>query len=335
MGSKTPVSILQEMMARLGTPPTYNLIYDGSGTHTTVFKYRVNASNVTAIGSGRSKKEAKHEAARIALERLATHQIADTQPPGVPPEAVEVVTPYKDQLKENAIGALHDMCATNEIPMPDYDLIEEKGAPHEKIFTFVCSVSKQREIGIGRTKKQAKQLAAFNMMNRLKESLSDVLKDVQSEHVEQSSNDNVEIAASKYIAAVGTPRKKFRLNRSPYMYHNFFSEMSQECQESAWEILSTIKFPLTFQEAKDSGVDWMSHLDKVLECLEIQKSVMPGRPSVTGNETIFLQINHSSEAVFYGSGDNSQNALQQAAYLALLFLVVQLRQKENKCWNPT
>nr|WCL52342.1 PDGF/VEGF receptor-like protein [Gryllodes sigillatus] len=332
MGSKTPVSILQEMMARQGNPPTYELIFDGSGTHTTVFKYRVTASNVTAIGVGRSKKEAKHEAARMALERLATHQIADVQPPGLPREPVEVVTPYKDQLKENAIGALLDMCTTNEIPMPEYYLIEEKGAPHEKIFTFVCSVSKQKEIGIGRTKKQAKQLAAFNMMNRLKESLSDVLKDVQNENFEHPLNDNLETAASKYVATVGTPRKKIRLNRSPYVYHNFFSDMSPECLQSAWEIVSKIKIPITFQDVKDFDVDWISHLDKVLECLCVQKSIVSGRP-MNGNETIFLQINHSSEAVFYGSGD-CQQAVQQAAYLALLFLHVQLRPKENN-WNPT
>ncbi|GLH00154.1 Interferon-inducible double stranded RNA-dependent protein kinase activator A-like protein A [Gryllus bimaculatus] len=178
MGSKTPVSILQEMMTRMGTAPKYDLIFDGSGTHTAEFRYKVYANNVSAIGSGRSKKEAKHEAARVALERLSLSQIEDSQPQEEP---VEIVTPYKDKIQENAIGELHDMCATNDIPMPEYELVEEKGAPHEKIFTFVCSVSKQKEIGIGRTKKQAKQLAAYSMMNRLKESLADVLTELKEE----------------------------------------------------------------------------------------------------------------------------------------------------------
>jgi hypothetical protein len=41
MGSKTPVSILQEMCIRKGDVPQYELIHDGGGSHEALFKYRV------------------------------------------------------------------------------------------------------------------------------------------------------------------------------------------------------------------------------------------------------------------------------------------------------
>ncbi|KAK7791410.1 hypothetical protein R5R35_010532 [Gryllus longicercus] len=349
MGSKTPVSILQEMMTRMGTAPKYDLIFDGSGTHTAEFRYKVYANNVSAIGSGRSKKEAKHEAARVALERLSLSQIEDSQPQEEP---VEIVTPYKDKIQENAIGELHDMCATNDIPMPEYELVEEKGAPHEKIFTFVCSVSKQKEVGIGRTKKQAKQLAAYSMMNRLKESLADVLTELKEErhvsglspaveeisaHVERSSlvvssylqvepdNDNFEQAIAKYMATIGTPRRKFRLNRSPSKYENFFADVPQDFIDAAVKVLKEIPVPKNENERKELDVDWMLQLTRVMECLNASTMLMPGKHMKNGNKCLFLQINLSTEASFFGVGKSADEAIQDAAYSALVFINIQLR----------
>lgn len=323
MGSKTPVSILQEMMSRLGAPPKYDLIYDGSGTHTAIFKYMVYANNVTAIGSGRSKKEAKHEAARLALEKLALHQIADAHPPGAPEPAVEVMTPYKDKIQENAVGALQVMCCTHDIPQPEYDLIEEKGAPHDKIFTYVCSVSKQREVGIGRTKKQAKQLAAFNMMNRLKESLGEVLKDVEDE---PDSQNNIERAGAKYVAAVGTPRRKIKLNRSLATYHNFFHDSNEELIQKGREVLMSVKWSLSIRDAeslKDVVEDWMEILKETCEALELTLRIVPSKPGKKG-ECAFIQIAHTSDAVFYGMACDFESAVQEAALCGLRFLYVQL-----------
>jgi hypothetical protein len=47
MGSKTPVSILQEMCIRKGSPPQYELIHDGGGSHEALFKYRVLVGETT------------------------------------------------------------------------------------------------------------------------------------------------------------------------------------------------------------------------------------------------------------------------------------------------
>lgn len=71
--NKTPVSILQELMTKRGCMPNYELLLsnsEGIGTHMPIFYYRVTVEGVQAVGKGGSKKEAKHEAARLVLEKL-------------------------------------------------------------------------------------------------------------------------------------------------------------------------------------------------------------------------------------------------------------------------
>lgn len=62
MAEKTPVSVLQELCIKHNHgAPFYEEIYDESDEMKT-FTYYVQAFGQTAQGSGRSKKEAKHEA---------------------------------------------------------------------------------------------------------------------------------------------------------------------------------------------------------------------------------------------------------------------------------
>lgn len=71
--SKTPVSLLQELMGKRNITPSYDLLpsSEGIGTHSPIFCIKVTTTIVEAVGKGRSKKDAKHEAARNALEKLA------------------------------------------------------------------------------------------------------------------------------------------------------------------------------------------------------------------------------------------------------------------------
>lgn len=68
---KTPVSILQEMAVKKSTIPTYNLTYDGGGTHDNTFIYKVDFDGLSAEGKGRCKKDAKHAAATNLLKAIA------------------------------------------------------------------------------------------------------------------------------------------------------------------------------------------------------------------------------------------------------------------------
>jgi dsRNA-specific ribonuclease len=103
-----------------------------------------------AVGSGRSKKEAKHDAATCILKRLNMLGNLSTQERCLD-EAIQVPdvpSPYKDMLQENAVGALQELCMTHEIQIPEYKVIGDEGPPHAKQFTIMCQVSKLEESGL-------------------------------------------------------------------------------------------------------------------------------------------------------------------------------------------
>ena len=94
--------------------PNYELIYDGGGTHDNTFTYQVSCDGLVARGTGRCKKDAKHEAAKAMLEAIAAHR-AYPQLPASPapspvktPPTTEETYPKKSSNMPflNAIGAL-------------------------------------------------------------------------------------------------------------------------------------------------------------------------------------------------------------------------------------
>jgi len=89
--SKTPVSILQEMMVKQGMIPDYELIHDGGGRHVNTFTYRVTCDGLSATGTGRCKKDAKHEAAKAMLTEIAAHR----NYPQLPAASTPTMSPSK------------------------------------------------------------------------------------------------------------------------------------------------------------------------------------------------------------------------------------------------
>jgi RISC-loading complex subunit TARBP2 len=118
-----------------------------------------------AVGSGRSKKEAKHDAATCILKRLNQLENLSTQEPG-PDEVIlipDLLSPYKNMLQDNAVGALQELCMTHEIQIPEYKVIGDEGPPHAKQFTIMCQVSKLVESGsfINPSSQTSYECAAF------------------------------------------------------------------------------------------------------------------------------------------------------------------------------
>lgn len=70
MSNNTPMAVLHELMMQKGAPaPLYELIDNGDPL--TDYKYFVKAANIIAVGTGRNKKEAKHDGAAIVLKLLS------------------------------------------------------------------------------------------------------------------------------------------------------------------------------------------------------------------------------------------------------------------------
>ncbi|CAH2018571.1 unnamed protein product [Acanthoscelides obtectus] len=175
MPSKTPVSVLQELLSRRGVTPKYELVQIEGAIHEPIFRYRVFLSNeLVATGTGRSKKDAKHAAAKNLLDVLTGKMTSEqaNQSNGTPGAAditSQVVSPYDDKVMGNPIGWLQEMCMSRRWPPPSYEMEHEEGLPHERQFTIACQVLKFREIGTGKSKKLAKRMAAHKMWQTLQD----------------------------------------------------------------------------------------------------------------------------------------------------------------------
>lgn len=66
-------------------------------------------------------------------------------------------------------------------PPPFYETQSEVGLPHERQFTIACHVSSYSETGRGKSKKEAKRLAAHQMWQRL--------QDLPAENQEDATDD--------------------------------------------------------------------------------------------------------------------------------------------------
>lgn len=173
MGDKTPVTILQETLQKRGLTPHYELLYNGTGTLEPIFKYQVTATDLSAIGDGRTKKAAKHDAAAALLKRMQVNRALTENADIIGTEDVDIASPYTGAINQNFVGMLDEVCVINRIPNAVIVPIREEGPPHARVFTMQCQVSRITETAVARTKKQAKHLASQQMIKRIEEILGD------------------------------------------------------------------------------------------------------------------------------------------------------------------
>ncbi|XP_059616776.1 interferon-inducible double-stranded RNA-dependent protein kinase activator A homolog isoform X5 [Phlebotomus argentipes] len=170
MPMKTPVSILQELLSRRGITPNYELVQIEGAIHEPTFRYRVSFNDKDAMGAGRSKKEAKHAAAKALIDKLTGQSHGGDQTEATSLETSLGPSGFDDKVMGNPIGWLQEMCMARRWPPPTYETEMEVGLPHERQFTIACTVLKYREVGQGKSKKIAKRIAAHKMWTRLHES---------------------------------------------------------------------------------------------------------------------------------------------------------------------
>ncbi|KAI8440640.1 hypothetical protein MSG28_001851 [Choristoneura fumiferana] len=68
---KTAITVLQELMVKYTENPSYECIAQSGPQHLATFEYRCSARGHVVTATARSKKEAKQEAARLMLQKLA------------------------------------------------------------------------------------------------------------------------------------------------------------------------------------------------------------------------------------------------------------------------
>ncbi|KAB0801725.1 hypothetical protein PPYR_03911 [Photinus pyralis] len=166
MNSKLPVTILQELsVAQRWAPPEYTLLDEKKGTsNTNEFHYQVNANGQQAVGVGRSKKEAKHNAASALLDKLPKRARDDPVQSDVAPKKVKI---------HNYTSDLLNTCLKKKLPPPTFTQVAETGPAHCKEFICECKVTSITTSGTGHSKKEAQHFSAKEMMDRITNTLSE------------------------------------------------------------------------------------------------------------------------------------------------------------------
>jgi len=122
---------------------------------------------------GRSKKEAKHAAAKALIDKLTGMNISDqfyqqkgsfNGNGGGTTTTGNASFDEKNSMGNHRIGILQELCMQKHWPPPNYEIENEIGLPHCREFTIACCVHKFREVGTGKSKKIAKRMAAQQRM---------------------------------------------------------------------------------------------------------------------------------------------------------------------------
>ncbi|KAF7997415.1 hypothetical protein HCN44_005986 [Aphidius gifuensis] len=294
---KTPISILQEMMVKKGQVPKYQLIHDGGGTHENTFTWSVACEGLVAKGTGRCKKTAKHIAANKMLELIADTNGFLALPPTPADSPVRtpksqfvsyIVDPSQPFL--NAIGALQDLCAENELSEPIYDVINDIGPPHARIFTVQCTVSGFKEEGTATTKKQAKHDAAFKMYEKIGNVLSDISSNVVeiSEVPDLSTVNDDTAQIHEKIKKLFLELSKNKISRKANLgvtiskYHEkmierYGIELRQQVNNELNELIKIIDCK-SYQDPLEFNQKCIKEMQKILEQMELELdiSIMTG-----------------------------------------------------------
>ncbi|XP_043463759.1 interferon-inducible double-stranded RNA-dependent protein kinase activator A homolog isoform X3 [Leptopilina heterotoma] len=313
---KTPVSVLQELLSRRGTTPKYELVQIEGAIHEPTFRYRVTVADVVAMGTGRSKKEAKHAAAKAVLDKLigVNTETADAPLPNSIPDSQglqEMQGNYgEEKVINNPIGSLQEMCMSRHWPPPKYSMEGEEGLPHERQFTIVCSILKYRQIGQGKSKKLAKRQAAHKMWQNLRDS---------SEQTQTAPDDDEIIQRNANLSARYADLKESKISTLTTAHSHKVSLFHKNLKSSTGVKL----FELQNTCLNDGDVNLVQFLQEIASEQQFEVTYVDiEEKSISGKSQCLVQLSTLPVAVCYGSGVTSKDAQASAAQNALEYLKI-------------
>ncbi|KAL1497771.1 hypothetical protein ABEB36_008673 [Hypothenemus hampei] len=318
--NKTPVSVLQELLSRRGITPKYELLQIEGAIHEPVFRYRVFLNNeFVATGTGRSKKDAKHAAAKNLLDllvgKVTPEQANQTNgTPGAADITAQVVSSLDDKVMGNPIGWLQEMCMSRRWPPPLYEMEHEEGLPHERQFTIACQVLKLKEIGTGKSKKLAKRLAAHKMWQTLQDMPldSNILAGFDSE--EDSAGKPNNNLAQRYAVLKDSKIPKLNAQQSQKV-----SQFHKALKQSAGKKLNDLQ-SVNLHSKDFNPVQYLQDisLEQNFEVTYVDIE----EKSVVGRWQCLVQLSTLPVAVCFGVGKSLKEAQANAAHNALEYLKI-------------
>lgn len=309
--SKTPVSILQEVLTRRGTQPKYELVQIEGAIHEPTFRYRVTVGNAVSMGTGRSKKEAKHVAAKCLLDKL----VGNTDGMIKTPIPVHIPTGARnDDQNPNPIGQLQELCMSRRWPPPTYTTETEEGLPHERLFTVVCTIFKQKETGVGKSKKIAKRQAASKMWLKMK----DLPMEVSELPSGLDDDDELIQRLSRIISDFDEIKNSKVKTLNSEMSHKI-SKFHRNLKMSSGEKLNKLKETSLVK----SNLDFFAFLQEIAIEQKFEVTYVDiEEKSISGKYQCLVQLATLPVAVCHGSGLTSKDAQIAAARCALEYLKI-------------
>jgi len=303
-----PVGALQERFQSRGITPQYRVVQAEGASHAPTFSFQVILGDLTSTGSGSSKKQAKHAAARAMLDKLDGRVPAQDGQTPLPPVQDSTNGP---QAPGNTVGALQELCVKHGYPMPTYDLGDPGavgGQPHQRSFSILCCVGKLREAGGGGSKKDAKREAAQKMIDKLKSmgpnntpaQVNDVVaagQELDEEMMSKLSNMKVETLNSGASQKVATFYRKLQTaggTKLAALHMTSLKSRGTDFVTALGDLGKEQKFEVTYVEVEEKSDD------ELTQCL-VQLSTLP-------------------VAVCYGVGVDGKTAHNDAARNALNYL---------------
>lgn len=327
MAMKTPVSILQELLSRRMITPSYELVQIEGAIHEPTFRYRVSFNDkeipFTAMGAGRSKKEAKHAAAKSLIDKLTGISISD------PPNMLNSVTAngdsssmpggnensnsYEEKVIGNPIGWLQELCMARRWPPPTYETEMEVGLPHERQFTIACTILKYREIGKGKSKKVAKRLAAHKMWTRLQENPLDQNQITQI--LDEDGNEENRATILKRYADLKDAHVPTLTHQHSCKVAQFHKTLKATSGDSLKQLQTTC--------LNDDDVNFVQFLQQIAGEHQFEVTYVDiEEKTYSGRYQCLVQLSTLPVAVCQGSGLTSTEAQSNAAQNALEYLKI-------------
>lgn len=309
--SKTPISILQELLSRRGITPNYELVQIEGAVHRPMFKYRVSFNDKEAFGCGPSKKQAKHNCAK-ALIALLTGQ-------ALPPDEYDTQNANgsggadgdDDKVVGNPIGQLQELCMGRKWPPPTYETEMEVGLPHARQFTIACFVLNHHEVGTGKSKKIAKRNAANKMLTKLKDVPIDQSLVIQM--TDEDGND-IKVPVSSY-SDLKDAKIATLTNQHSYKVSQFHKTLKATYGKSLAKLQSTC--------LSSPDINYVQFLQEIASEHQFEVTYVDiEEKSLSGKWQCLVQLSTLPVAVCHGSGGNPQEAQASAARNALEYLKI-------------
>lgn len=284
MFGKPPVTALQEYCAKKGAPlPKYTCMDANDGSKS--FMCSVEALDRSSYGNGRSKQEAKHDAAANLIQEVKVTHPDILLIPQAPHEAIPTT---------DAVITLRDICVQQNHPLPIFDIIQQAGPAEAPEFTVLCQLASIKRYGVANTKKAARQKAALEILKivqsvpRSKEGLQ--LAPVQNQIEETEESRYKKLKTYRELTESGAEDKPGELLGDR---HFFFEKFHEALKKEAKRILNPDTPYLSDKER-------VGDLFLALNIKPIKKMI----PSKTLSVFYFMELNLEYDVCFAGTNES-------------------------------